>query len=68
MFIDIACTQYAGYNIDTFVSFLDVRAEAYSVECIDVLHADTYLVGHKLRLITCIFKLIVFHFPNFNLK
>ena len=56
MFIDIAGTQYAGYNIDTFVAFLDLRAEPYSAECTDVLHADTYLEGHKLRMISYIFN------------
>jgi hypothetical protein len=54
MFIDIAGTQYAGYNtcIDKIVSFLEVRAELYSVACTDFLHEDTYLEGHKLRLIS----------------
>lgn len=42
-FFDIAGTQYAGYYIDKILSFLDVRAEPYSVECTDVLHEDTYL-------------------------
>ena len=41
--MDIAGTQYAGYNIDTIVSVLHVRTEPYSVESTDVLHEDTYL-------------------------
>lgn len=66
--MDIAGTQYGGYHIDKIVSFFDVRAETYSVECTDVLLEDTYLEGHRLRLISYTFELIVLHFPKFNIK